>query len=154
LNDNLGKRRIASAHRKAAPWVLGRAGPRQPVRMSSNMTVYGGYANPKGLAFAKEVVEANPSITLRELQEIIHNDSESSYDYIWWMVNKAHVRAIHEDADGLSFVRLEKLWQLAYPLSAVGGLAGAQSWGNYENLPPNSYFVLYENEKKAFSHSD
>jgi hypothetical protein len=121
--------------------------------MMSNVKVYSGYANPKGLAFAKTVLQAKPSITLRALQEVIHNNPDSHYDYIWWVLNKPHIRAIHEDADNLSFVRLERLWQLAYPLGTVGGLAGAMGASDYENLPPRSYFVLFENQKSALAHS-
>ena len=151
--DSDAKLRKASSFSKAEPWVLGISSPSKPTQIRSNVMVYHGWANPHDLNVAKEIVKKNKAISLKELQTQLFtmlDKSVVSYPYIWWVQHSgAKKRAIHEDVNGIVFVKLENKWRLAYPISILGGLVGAQYAGNAEDVPPNSYFVLWDNEQDA-----
>jgi hypothetical protein len=75
------------------------------------------------------------------------NKGKTSLPYVWWVRPKSsRTRAIHQDANGITFVKLGNKWQMAFPIQAVGSLAGSQGSMDYEDLPRNSYFVSWENE--------
>jgi hypothetical protein len=151
------KSRIASKYKVAAPWVLGVAVPTQPTRMLSNVTVFDGWNCTTTAAFARKIVGTTPGLTLRDLQAAVLRGVEGGLldnPYIWWVYEpKSRTRAIHEDAEGRSFIKLGKKWQLAYPLDAIAGLCGAQGCSEYENVPRSGYFIIWENEEIARSHS-
>lgn len=153
------KSRVASRFKSAAPWVKGVSAPVQPTRMLSNVTVFDGWRCTSVAQFADQVISHKPSLTLRELQQILLDSlskGEIEYPYVWWVYARtSRTRAIHEDAEGRPFVKLGTKWQLAYPLDAVAGLAGAQGTPDFdsENLPATGYFVLWENEDAARKHS-
>jgi len=147
------KFRNASRFKIAAPWVEKVSHPALPTRMLSNVLVYNGWQNPHNVALAKELVGINPEITLRGLlNEMLlkTKNDENHAPYVWWIwPSGSKKRAIHGDSNGLSFVKLDHKWQLAYSLKAVGALAGAQGAGGYEELPSNAYFIPWENEDIA-----
>ena len=146
--------RQGSSFRKARPWVEGRESPSHPVKMLSVRDVYSGWSNPAGVKLAKKFLETDPNLTMRELAELMLR-SKSDYPYIWWCygANAPVKRAIYEDAEGLNFVKLNNKWQMAYSTLSSGILVGCQSGKNYEDLPPNAYFVLWENEGVAREHT-
>jgi len=95
-------------------------------------------------------------MSLRELQKemlLLVENKSIDLPYIWWVnPTKQWTRAIHEDANGMAFVKLHAKWHLAIPLDRVGGLAGAQSSGGYEDIPLAGYFILWDNEESARLH--
>lgn len=152
------KSRVASRFKPASPWVMGLTAPTQPTRMLSNVTVYDGWMCGSVVQFARQIISKQPSLTLRELQNILLESlrkGEVAYPYVWWVyARNSRTRAIHEDAEGRPFVKLGTKWQLAYPIDAVAGLAGAQGAPDLdsENLPHTGYFILWENEDAAKQH--
>lgn len=152
------KSRVASKFKTAAPWVMGLNSPIQPTRMLSNVTVFDGWTCGSVAQYAKKIISEQPSLTLRELQNILLGSLERGdidYPYIWWVYARtSRIRAIHEDAEGRPFIKLGTKWQLAYPIDAVAGLAGAQGSPDFdsENLPRTGYFVVWENEDAARQH--
>ena len=52
-----------------------------------------------------------------------------------------------------NFVKLDNKWQMAYSIMSAGILIGSQSGKHYEDLPKNSYMVLWENEEMARQHA-
>ncbi|MBA6416375.1 hypothetical protein H4J50_10145 [Colwellia sp. 6M3] len=79
--------------------------------------------------------------------------SETSYPYVWWVVPEGNkIRTIYEDANGITFVKLDNKWKMAYSSEAVGVLVGAQGGYDFEGIPRNSYFVSWENETIAMEH--
>lgn len=125
--------------------------------MLSKVTVFDGWCNPSLARTAQRIVSESPSISLRDLQRILLEKTESGeidYPYIWWVnPTKEWTRALHEDADGQPFVKVHGKWHLAYPLDKVGGLAGAQSADGYEDVPLAGYFILWDNEDSARKHT-
>jgi len=152
------KTRVSSKFKSAASWVFGVSTPTQPTRMLSNVTVFDGWACGSVAHFARQVIVQHPSLTLRELQNVLLeslNRGEIDYPYIWWVYARtSRTRAIHEDAEGRPFIKLGTKWQLAYPIDAIAGLVGAQGSEDYdsENVPNSGYFVLWENEDAARKH--
>ena len=151
------KSRVASKYKRAAPWVLGGAAPSQPTRMLSNVIVFDGWTCPPLVAFARNAVESNPALTLRELQAAVLREVDNGifdYPYVWWVHEQTNcTRAIHEDSEGMPFVKLGKKWQLAYPIDAIAGLVGAQGVLDYEKVPRSGYFIVLENEEIARAHT-
>lgn len=125
--------------------------------MLSNVTVFDGWSNPSLARISQKIVCDRPTISLRELQQILLEMTETGeigYPYVWWVnPTKAWKRALHEDANGLPFVKVHSKWHLAYPLDKVGGLAGAQYADGYEDIPLAGYFILWDNEDCARKHT-
>lgn len=151
------KLRLPSRFKKASPWVKGASNPIYPVKMLSNVSVHDGWANPHGLNIAKRVVSSKEDMTLRELlEEFLAGDvsDEIEYPYVWWIFPNANrVRSLCEDAVGLTYVKLNNLWQLVYSIHSLGGLAGGQGTESYESLPKGGYFVVWDNEEQARRHN-
>lgn len=158
--DNLPNKgavlRKGSRFKKAEPWVNGVAGPAMPTQMMSNVEVFDSWLNPHNMKLAKEIVSHKKSVTLRGLVDEMFvqlSMDKTSLPYIWWIwPHSSKTRAIHQDANGITFVKLGNKWQMAYPIQAVGVLAGSQGSMDYENIPRNSYFVSWENEEIARQH--
>ena len=145
--------RKGSNFKRAEPWVVGRASPAQPVKMLSVREVYEGWANPSGVKLARERLRLDPTLTMRELGYLMLK-SDQELPYIWWCFSSApKQRAIYEDSEGLNFVKLDNKWQMAYSIMSAGILIGSQSGKHYEDLPKNSYMVLWENEEMARQHA-
>lgn len=146
--------RWASDRWPAAPFVRGVHAPSVPVRMLATVEVFEGW---KCSDCPTELCEDNHK-TLRELHvELLApcTTFERDYPYLWWVWSLAPKRrALYEDAAGLPFVKLGRLWQLAYPLHAIRGLAGAQGApdNDFTKLPPNGYFVVFDHESGAQAH--
>ena len=146
--------RRASKTAIAVPLLRGATSPTMPVRMLSNAKVYEGRELRHMAKYARNIVEALPSLTLRELHEQLKLDETKgkvTYPFVWWIDVGCPPtqRAIHEDAEGRFFVKLDNKWQLAYSIDHVGALAGAQSGNGYYDIPKTGYFVTWENEDKA-----
>lgn len=125
--------------------------------MLSNVTVFDGWTIALIARTARKISSENPDISLRALQQILlekTKNREIDFPYIWWVnPTKKCTRALHEDANGLPFVKVHGKWQLAYPLDKVGGLAGAQNTDGYEDIPLAGYFILWDNEDFAREHT-
>lgn len=155
--DYFRRGRVASKYALASPWVNFGTSPSQPTRMLSNVIVFDGWSNPSLACTAQRIVSDRPSISLRALQQLLLEMTETraiDYPYIWWVNStKEWKRALHEDANGLQFVKVHGKWHLAYPLDKVGGLAGAQYTDGYEDVPLFGYFILWDNEDCARKHT-
>ncbi len=151
------KLRLASRAKLAKPWVTGVASPQGTTTMLSNVEIHKGWTNPHALNIARKTIESNPKFTLRELSHSMLSQVQqkvTSYPYVWWIYESSSPkrRAVHEDATGVTFIKLDGKWQLVYPCQALGVLVGRQGAGYYENIPRNAYFVLCENEAAARKH--
>lgn len=148
--------RRASNRWAAIPYMQGVGSPSIPTRMLSMENIYEGWTLSPVHAFAKQLAVENPSLTLRGLQEQVLSKGMGEnieHPFVWWVFNRAPKRrAIYEDAAGLHFVKLGAIWQLAYPLHAIRGLAGNPE-GQYEDVPSNGYFVVWDNERIARKHA-
>ncbi|WP_159820278.1 hypothetical protein [Colwellia sp. 20A7] len=152
LNDKNIKLRVGSKFKTAFPWINGVVTPAMPTRMLSNVVVFESWQNPHNMRIAKEIVKSNKKITLRELVSEMLITSE--IPYIWWLYPvSTKVRAIHEDANGITFIKLNNKWQMVFSSKMVGALVGAQGGLNTESFPPNSYFISWENEELARNHA-
>lgn len=150
--------RLASRYSAAKPWVLGISHPVGSTVMRSNVQLYHGWDCPVTLRTAKGIVSKSPQMSLRELQVKMLKlaiEGEAIYPYLWWIYTRkasSDIRALHEDQNGLLFVKLKGKWMQVYPCQKLGSLVGAQG-EHYEDFPSNAYFVLWENEDKARSHT-
>ena len=149
--------RRGSRSKIASPWVNGVSTPAMPTRKLSNVIVYEhGWLNNSNMALAKKIVLDNPNITLRELVDemlLKMEKLETSFPYVWWVVPEGNkTRTIYEDANGITFVKLDNKWNIVYSSEAVGVLVGAQGSQDYEGIPRNSYFVSWENETIAMQY--
>jgi len=148
--------RRGSRFKKAVPWVEGVVAPAMPTKMMSNVTVLESWLNPLNMEFAKKIIQNDKAVTLRELAErmlMMVEEGKTEYPYVWWVwPHSSKKRAIHEDSNGITFVKLDNKWQMIFSIQAVGVLAGAQGRDSYEDLPPNAYFVSWENEEIARQH--
>lgn len=154
LDDKNATLRKGSGFKKAAPWVNGLPGPAMPTQMMSNVDVFDSWQNPQSMAQAKKIVGTS-SITVKALvEELIKlvTIGKITYPYLWWLwPYSSNKRAIYQDANGITFVKLNNKWHLAYPVRSLGALVGSQG-SNYEDLPLNAYFVSWENENIARQH--
>jgi len=144
--------RKGSRFKNALPWINGVSAPAMPTRMLSNVVVFESWQNPHNMEIAKGIVKINKNMSLRELVSEMLNTSE--IPYIWWIYPvSSKIRAIHEDSNGITFIKLNNKWQMVYSSKMVGALVGAQGGLDAESFPPNSYFVSWENEELARSHA-
>ena len=150
--------RRASSNHLAEPYVHGRRSPSVPCRMLEKVDVFDCWTCPPILRIAKTLVPPGSEVTLRELQQSIYDRGrlgKADYPYVWWLPVNARpkARALYEDASGLAFVKLNSVWQLAYPLHIIRGLVGAQHGDSFESVKGlQGYFVVWEHEKDALSH--
>ena len=150
--------RLASNYGEAKPWVLGSSHPVGTTVMRSNIQLYNGWDCPVTLRIAKTIVTESPQMTLRELQTKMLKlaiTGEATFPYIWWIYTRkpsSNVRAIHEDQNGLLFVKIRGKWMQVYKCQKLGSLVGSQG-EHYEDFPSNAYFVLWDNEELARSHA-
>lgn len=151
------KGRVSSRSALASPWVKDGTAPILPTKMLSNAIVFDGWRSSGRLDIAKQIVAQNPNISLRDLQQLLLEKitkGEIDQPYLWWINPlKGWKRAIHEDSNGVPFIKLNNKWQLVYPIDKIAGLAGAQHSGDEEDVPLNGYFLLKENEDCAKNHS-
>lgn len=156
LEDEHARLRRGSRFKLAKPWIKGVSSPAMPTKMLSNVVVYDSWLNNFNMDLANEIVDKYPSMTLRELVESMlkqMGDKHTGYPYLWWVWPESNKkRVIHEDANGITFVKLNNKWQMVFSSQAVGVLAGAQGVQGYESLPRNSYFISWENEEIARKH--
>lgn len=156
LPKNDAALRKGTNNKKAAPWVNGVASPALPTTMLSSVTVYDSWLIPHNMGIAKNIIAQKNGLTIRELlYEMLHQMKAGNidYPYVWWVwPHSSKTRAIHQDSNGVTFVKLGKKWQMAFSIQAMGALAGAQGASNYEELPNNAYFVSWENEEMARAH--
>ena len=147
--------RKGSSFKAVKPWLEVRASPAMPTKMLSMVDVYDGWTNPHPLKIAKVLVNESPSMTFRELGNRMIISKESELPYIWWCfsANLPKKRAIHEDSDGVTFVKLNNKWQMAMSVMSAGVVVGSQNGDDYESVPRNAYFVVWENEEIARQHS-
>ena len=105
--------RKGSSFKAVKPWLEVRASPAMPTKMLSMVDVYEGWSNPHSLKIAKVLVNEIPSMTFRELGNRMIISKENELPYIWWCfsANLPKKRAIHEDSDGVTFVKLNNKWQ-------------------------------------------
>lgn len=157
MSESDYKLRLPSRFKKASPWVQGAPSPIKPLKMLSNVSVHDGWANPYGLKIAKEIISSKKDINLRGLLEELltgNMSDEIGCPYVWWVFpNPNRVRAIYEDAHGMTYVKLNNLWQLVYSIHSLGALAGGQGTDSYETLPKGGYFVVWDNEDQAQRHN-
>ena len=144
--------RKGSSFKKAEPYVFGRSSPSLPVKMLSVREIHDGWHC--GVEYAKEFLRDDPTLTMRELGYLMLK-KENEFPYAWWCWESLSPkkRAIYEDSEGVKFVKLHNKWRLAYSTLDAGILVGAQGGKHYEDLPRNSYFVLWENEEMARQHA-
>lgn len=142
--------------KKAAPWVNGLASPALPTKMLSNVTIYESWLNPHNMKLARNLITQRKRLTVRELlYEMLYQVKAGNTDspYVWWVwTSSSKTRAIHQDSNGVTFVKLGNKWQLAFSIQAMGALAGAQGTSSPEELPRDAYFVSWENEEMARAH--
>lgn len=151
--------RCASSRQKAKPWINPAGMPVHPVNQLSMIRVYDGWVNPHNKKIAKNVVEEYPDITLYQLQiNLFLRMSEGEIDipYIWWIcaISCPKYRLLHEDSQGVYYIRFDNLWRPVYPLMKTGCLAGAQCAKDYESIPLDGYFFVWEDEDTALRHAD
>lgn len=136
--------------KKAAPWIEGRSHPALPVKMLSKVEVYDGWVNSHNLSLAQKIVKSEPKISFRDLVDemLVRMDAgETTIPYIWWVwLGAAQARVLYEDLLGVTFIKLSGKWEMVCSIRSAGVLAGAQGISDYEALPPNSYFLPWENE--------
>lgn len=156
LDDEHARLRRGSRFKLAKPWIKGVSSPAMPTRMLSKVVVYDSWLNNFNMDLANQIVDKYPSLTLRELVEKMlkkMDGKHTSYPYLWWVWPKSKkMRVIHEDANGITFVKLDNKWQMVFSSQVVGVLVGAQGVEGYESLPRNSYFISWENEEIARKH--
>ncbi len=153
--------RLASGRCKASHFLYPPSQPSGEVRMLSNVEVHCGWECPVNINWARGRGINKQNTTLQELQlEALANAVENGhFPYLWWFYPEPHPkkRAIYADSTGVSFIKLDGVWQVVYNCKALGSLVGAQGHmgnaGDYEKLPSNAYFVVMENEATARSHS-
>ena len=152
------KLRLPSRFKQASPWVKGSPSPAYPVNMLSNITVHDGWTNPRALKIAKEIVDSKPSLTLRDLlEEMLSGEAgnEIEYPYIWWVYpNSNRVRSLYEDSRGMTYIKLNNLWQMVYSVHSMGALVGRQGADSHEAIPIGGFFILWENEAQASKYNN
>ena len=155
-NFNDAKLRRGSNFKKAEPWIKGVVSPAMPTQMLSNVEVFDSWLNPGNMKLAKELICQSNGMSLRDLVSEMFvqiSANKTGLPYLWWVwPHSPKTRAIHQDANGITFVKLDNKWQMAFPIQAVGALAGSQGGRDYEALPENAYFVSWENEEIARQH--
>ena len=151
--------RNASGRKRAYPWIKVTGAPVKPATPLSNVAIYDGWVNPHNKKIAVAAVEASSSMTLRDLQHEMFakmKENETPYPYIWWVccISRVRERLLYEDAEGVNYVKLENTWRPAYPLLTAGCLAGAQCSDDYESVPLNGYFIVWDDEDVARQHAN
>lgn len=131
----------------AEPWLHRRKAPSMPLERFSKVRIYThAWTNPQNLELAKEIIRTRPAITLRGLVDemrVLVTQGSTAYPYIWWVSQSPIVeRILYEDFTQISFIKFENRWQMAYPIKAVGVLAGAQGSDSHERIDTDGYFVL------------
>lgn len=153
LSDSNAALRKGSKFKKAKSWIEGVPSPAMPTKILSNAEIFNGWLNPHNFKLAKTLISQNENLTFRDLvnEMLIHmTTEETTLPYIWWIyISPPKARAIHQDANGVTFVKLNNKWQMALSTQELGALVGAQGGINYEDIPKNAYFVSWENEKIA-----
>ncbi|WP_027873401.1 hypothetical protein [Spongiibacter marinus] len=156
LPENDSVLRKGTNFKLAAPWINGVATPALPTKMLTNVTVFESWLNPHNFELAKSIVSENEELTVRELlYEMLFKikSGKTTMPYVWWVwPHSSKTRAIHQDSNDMTFVKLGSKWQMAFSIQSMGALAGSQGSMNYEELPRNAYFVSWENEKIARAH--
>lgn len=156
LPKNDAALRKGTNNKKAAPWVNGLVSPALPTTMLSSVTVYESWLNQCNMGIAKDIIALKKELTVRELvYEMLYQMKAGNidYPYIWWVwPHSSKTRVIHQDSNGVTFVKLGNKWQMAFSIQSMGVLVGAQGAANYEELPKNAYFVSWENEEMARAH--
>ncbi|HCG6560707.1 TPA: hypothetical protein NJ652_004661 [Vibrio parahaemolyticus] len=151
------KLRLASNRAQARYFVNPPSKPVGEVRMLSNIDINYGWQCQINAEWVKELDLAQNSISLRELQ--LRALQETYYDadfpYLWWFHRDKtpKKRTVYEDSLGVSFIKLDNVWQVVYSCKKLGSLVGNQGQGGYEDIPPNAYFVIIENGWIADHHS-
>ncbi|WP_037459192.1 hypothetical protein [Shewanella sp. HN-41] len=153
--------RLASSRKNASILLFPPTQPVGELRILSNIDVHCGWECPVNLRWAKGLNIDEQSETLRDIQlKALENALDNGqYPYLWWFYNEKFPkkRAIYIDSVGASFIKLNCVWQVVYNCRELGTLVGAQGHRgeavDYEQLPPNAYFVVMENEAAARRHS-
>ena len=146
--------RKGSSFKKAEPYVFGRSSPSLPVKMLAVREIHDGFRMGGGIKIAKEYLRDDPTLTMRELGYLMLKSKNMPYPYIWWcQETNTQKRAIYEDSEGLNFVKLSNKWQMVYSTMSAGILVGAQGRRHHEDVPRNSYFILWDNEEMARQHA-
>ena len=139
--------------KKAESYVYGIASPVLPTKMASEVDVYHAWTNPFNINIAKTLLRKNRVLTFAELMtSMIKEYDPSVFTYTWWIWPYSYKkRIVHIDSDGITFVKMGNKWQIVYSVQALGALVGSQG-DDYEDVPKNSYFVVWENEETARKH--
>lgn len=156
LTDKNSILRNGSMFKSASPWVNGVDYPLLPTSMLSNVTVYSSWINPHNMILARDIIAKENGLKVRELiYKMLFEikNGRTDYPYIWWLWPRSSVkRVLHEDSEGLTFVKLDNKWQMAFSIKQLGALVGAQGSQDYEDLPQNDFFVSCEYEETARSY--
>jgi len=143
--------RKGSSYKKAENWLNKTSGPALPTKMLSNVCIYNSWINPHNISLAREIIKYNDGITFQELvyeMLMLVNEEKTPTPYIWWLwPHSSKSRAVHEDANGQTFIKIENKWHLVYSAQVVGVLVGTQGTKDYEQIPSNCYFVSWESEE-------
>lgn len=145
--------RKGSNFKKALPFLEPNQKPAMPMKALPKSMLYDTWVATKNYEKACETVNSKPNLTFSELiYEMLKNEDKP---YIWWLWPRTKIeRIIYEDANGLTFVKLDNIWQVAYPVNAVGVLVGIQGTTDHEtDVPFNSYFICSEYTEVARKHS-
>ncbi|MBT7556494.1 hypothetical protein HN615_06175 [Candidatus Woesearchaeota archaeon] len=152
--------RVGSYRLLAKGYVDVKTSPVLPIKQLSTEVIFESWLNRYNNEIAKNLINQDSSLSLQKLlvEMIQLTGKDIECPYIWWIYpnqNKKN-RLIYRDADGDEFVKIDKKWQIAYSVRAVGSLVGRQGGSNYEDLdlPFNSYFVVWENKDNAKNYVD
>jgi hypothetical protein len=147
------KLRRGADHKRALPWIVGLSAPSMPIKQLSTIMVCSSWVNPRNLDFAKDIIAKNKDITFRQLLNemiIMMDKNKTDTPFVWWVwPHSLKERVLYEDANGITFVKLDNVWQMVYSVRLVGNLASAIDGLSYVQLPYNCHFVSCENEEIA-----
>ncbi|MEZ8577742.1 hypothetical protein AB6C82_23235 [Vibrio splendidus] len=142
--------RLASRRFQAKYFVTPPVQPTGEVRMLSNIEIHYGWQCQVNADWVRELDFTLKPLSLRQLQLEALRETlcGADFPYLWWFHKSKNpkIRTVYEDNLGVSFIKLDGVWQVVYSCKKLGSLVGSQGSTNYESIPANAYFVVVENE--------
>lgn len=148
-------RGLATPYKTARDWLKDHPTPKLPLEKLWTVQVYDGWLCPTTANIVQGILQTNPHASLQRVhRELLQRDTSAlSFSPLWWIgIGRCRKKALYRDADGFTFIRVDKAWRLAYALREMGGLVGAKSLRNPHEaqVPWKGYFVCWENEEEAY----
>ena len=118
--------------------------------MLSNIEIHYEWQCQVNADWVRELDFTSKPLSLRQLQLEALRETlcGADFPYLWWFHKSKNpkIRTVYEDSLGVSFIKLDGVWQVVYNCKKLGSLVGSQGSTNYESIPTNAYFVVVENE--------